>query len=54
MHSTMFTQTDPLNAGLVYYQCLDGAPNSFHVFTRGVEAEFINIKDLSAVATLTA
>lgn len=53
-HSTFYTPTDARNLGLVYYRCLDGAPDSYHAFTRGVEAEFINVKDVSAVATLTA
>lgn len=52
--STLYAKTDPRNLGLVYYQCLDGNPNSYHTFTRGMETEMINVKDASVVATLTA
>ncbi len=53
-HSVLYTPTSANNYGLVYYRCLNGVPNSYHAFTRGVEAEFINVKNVSAVATLTA
>ncbi len=53
-HSQLLCDGDPRKIGLVYYRCLEGTPNSKHVFNRGTEIEFIKVKDAAAVATLTA
>lgn len=51
--STPYVQTDPHNLGFVTYTCFNGIPNSYHAFTRGLEAEFINIKSVGVLSSLT-
>lgn len=53
-YSRLYSPTNARKTGLVYYKCLNGIPNATRVFTRGIEIEALHVKDLTAVATLTA
>ncbi|MBS1989768.1 MAG: tetratricopeptide repeat protein [Cyanobacteria bacterium SZAS LIN-3] len=53
-HMQLDAGAEARKKGLVYFRCVDGAPNSKSVFNRGVQIEFIRVKGAAAVATLTA
>jgi tetratricopeptide (TPR) repeat protein len=49
-----FIAGDPHARGLVYYRCNVGAPNSMHSFARGTEVECMQVKEVTAMSTLTS
>ncbi len=53
-YSTFYVPVDARKRGQVYYRCVNGDPSSARVFARGTEIESLHVKDVMAVATLTA
>ncbi len=53
-YSALYAPVDGRKRGLVYYRCENGVPNAARVFNRNAEIEYLHVKDMVAVATLTA